>query len=252
MQKLFSYSLRLLARFSKYNLTPKIEKVSKDMDLGFRPIYEACRPYSMTSLDRMYSLYKSVEYIVKSGIAGDFVECGVWKGGSAMVIAHTLHSLGNTDRKIYLYDTFEGMPEPDVRDTKIRTGASGNMLWKSKQEDGGWCNISIDEVKKNVFTTPFPKGNFIFVRGKVEDTIPKNIPKDVALLRLDTDWFSSTYHEFKHLFPLVNVGGVIMIDDYGSWSGSKDATDIYFAENNISMYLHRVDTGRVGIKQSLS
>ena len=80
-----------------------------DKDERFKKIYDRCKKFTMTSKERMYALYKSVEYIIDSNIPGDFVECGVWKGGSTMLIAYTLLELNVKNRKIYLYDTFEGM-----------------------------------------------------------------------------------------------------------------------------------------------
>ncbi len=250
MTKIFWHLGRIFARLGGYKITSSEEKIFKDMDLGFRPVYELCAPYSMTSLERMYALYKAVLYVIQAKIPGDFVECGVWKGGSAMIIAETLKALGVTDRNIYLYDTFEGMPEPDERDIKIRTGATGKSMWLGNQNSGGWCNISIEEVTENVLKTGYPKERFIFVKGKVEDTIPTTMPNAIAILRLDTDWYASTIHEFNNLYPLLSESGVLMIDDYGSWSGSRDATDQYFKEHTISMYLHRVDMARVGIKSN--
>src|SRR3990172_2905041 len=87
----------------------KIVIEDKALEARFLEIYEKCKPYTMTSKERMYALYKAVEYITTAKIPGDFVECGVWKGGSAMLIAHTLLSLKETNRKIWLYDTYEGM-----------------------------------------------------------------------------------------------------------------------------------------------
>ena len=93
------------------------------------------------------------------------------------------------------------------------------------------------------------KENIVFVEGKVENTIPQKIPSTIALLRLDTDWFESTYHELVHLYPILVKNGVLIIDDYGHWKGAKDATDQYFKENNIKMLLNRIDyTVRAGIK----
>jgi len=240
--------LHILAKMSGHKLVPNEEKVAKDMDADFQAIYGMCRDHTMTSLDNMYSLYTSVRYIVEAGLVGDLVECGVWKGGSAMLMAKTLLLLGDKERKIYLYDTFEGMPEPEDTDVKIRTHTSGKEMWKEKQQSGGWAVAGEDEVRKNLEKTTYPQENFIFVKGKVEETIPRTIPENISILRLDTDWFSSTYHELTHLYPLLNKGGILIIDDYGSWSGSKEATDKYFSENDIKMYLHRVDTGRIGIK----
>ena len=78
----------------------------------FLDIYERCKDYTMTSVERMYALYKSVEYIIKNEIPGDFIECGVWRGGSSMIIAQTLIKFHATNRRLVLFDTFEGMSAP--------------------------------------------------------------------------------------------------------------------------------------------
>ncbi len=218
----------------------KITKMSdSDIDNEFGDIYMRCKDYTMTSKERMYALFKAIEYIVKSKIPGDFVECGVWKGGSVMIMAHTLIKLNDINRKIYLYDTFEGMSMPTKDDISV-DGESAHIYWKKLQ-------INLDEVKKNVFSTGYPEENVIFIKGKVGDTIPKTIPKKVSILRLDTDWYESTYHELNHLFPLIVNKGVLIIDDYGHWIGAKKAVDEYFV--NRPLLLNRIDyTGRIGIK----
>ena len=72
------------------------------------------------------------------------------------------------------------------------------------------------------------------------------MPKQIALLRLNTDWFESTYHELVHLYPLLSKGGVLIIDDYGHWQGARKAVDTYFKEQGIYPLLHRIDyTGRI-------
>ena len=89
-----------------------------------------------------------------------------------------------------------------------------------------------------------------FVEGKVEDTIPATLPKRVALLRLDTDWYESTRHELCHLYPLLSRHGILVIDDYGHWQGARQAVDEYFAAQGQPVYLHRVDyTARLVVKQ---
>jgi O-methyltransferase len=248
MKRLINFVIKILVKASDFRLVSKKEKVAKDMDSRFYPIFEKCKDYSMTSLDRMYSLFKSVIYIVENNIPGDFVECGVWKGGSSMVIAETLSMMNITDRKIYLYDTFEGMPEPSSQDTKIRGGKDPKAIWESEKENGGWCAVSLEEVQSNLKKTSYPFENLIFVKGMVEKTIPTTIPEHISLLRLDTDFYDSTYHEFVHLYPKLSPKGILIIDDYGSWKGSRDASDAYFKEHNIKLFLHRVDTGVVGIK----
>jgi O-methyltransferase len=232
-------------------VTAPLEEFPRDMETEFRAIYVKSKNCTMTSQERMYALYQAVKYVSQAKVPGDFVECGVWKGGSAMLMAHTLLGLNETGRKIYLYDTFTGMPEPTVKDQEIKSGQPALDIWKVNQrkDHNEFCYASLSEVKNNLRSTNYPQDDLVFVQGKVEDTIPGIRPKQIAILRLDTDWFASTDHELRNLFPLVSKGGVVIIDDYGYWSGAKEAVDKYFAEFNIPLLLNRIDyTGRMGIK----
>lgn len=97
--------------------------------------------------------------------------------------------------------------------------------------------------------TGYPAENLRLVKGRVEDTLQGTIPDQIALLRLDTDWYESTYHELVHLYPRLVQGGVLILDDYGHWRGAREAVDQYFAENEICLLLHRVDYScRIGVK----
>lgn len=239
------------ANLFKYKIT-KLSHVDPiiDNDENFASIYEKCKDCTMTSKERMYALYKAVEYIINSKLPGDFVECGVWRGGSAMLMARTLLQMGVTDRIIYLYDTFEGMPEPTEDDYVVSDRAIRAVdRWKKDQkaDHNKWCFSPLPEVKKNMLSTGYPEDNIVFVKGKVEDTIPETMPSQIALLRLDTDFYDSTKHELIHLFPLLTENGVLIIDDYGFWAGTKKAVDEYFADKPI--LLNRIDlAGRIGIK----
>jgi len=219
-------------------------------DKPFLEIYNKSRPYTMTSIERVYSLYKAVEYIVKLKVPGDMVECGVWKGGSSMAIASTLLKMNDTTRKIYLYDTYAGMSEPTHKDVDF-LGRLAIKEWEINQEDdfNKWAYSALEETKRNLFKTGYPKENLLFVKGRVEETIPKIIPDNIALLRLDTDWYDSTYHELRYLFPRLSVNGIVIIDDYDFFKGQREAVDKYFKENNINMLLNIIDgAGRIGIK----
>ena len=232
----------------------KIQKeieIPKDMDSEFREVYDKCKEYTMTSVESMYALYKNMEYVINAKISGDFVECGVWRGGSAMIIAYCLLKRGETHRKIYLYDTFKGMSKPTAKDKSAFESSDATLVWEKRQKNNHnlWCYSPLSEVKNNMLSTGYPQDNIIFVAGKVEDTIPGTIPSYIALLRLDTDWYESTYHELQYLYPLLTEKGVLIIDDYGHWSGAREATETYFKENNITMLLHRIDhTVRLGVK----
>jgi len=222
-------------------------------DKDFQGIYSKVgtrkSKYTLTSMERCYSLYKAIQYITKGDILGDIVECGVWRGGSAMLAALTLIQNNQTHRKIYLYDTYEGMSEPTDKDIDIH-GVPYRLLWKKENE---LLTVSLDEVKKNMFSTGYPKENIIFVKGMVEKTIPRTLPNQIALLRLDTDLYESTYHELIHLYPKVTTQGVVIIDDYGHFQGSQEATDKYFSQESRQVLFHRIDYScRTGIKPATS
>ena len=241
--------LKFVTRIFNYEISSK--KFPVDLEPEFKEIYERCKKYTMTSLERMYALYKAVKYIIHSKVPGDFVECGVWKGGSSMIMAYTLLKEKETIRKIYLYDTFKGMSRPTEKDLRISDSASVINKWerKQKEEYNEWDFSPLKEVKKNMFSTGYPGENMVFVKGKVEDTIPDIMPTKIALLRLDTDWYESTFHELTHLCPLLSYNGILIIDDYGHWAGAREAADQYFKENNITILLNRIDySARIGIK----
>ena len=214
-------------------------------------IIDSCKNFTMTSSERLLSVVESVRYIIKNNIQGDFVECGVWKGGSSMAVALTLSSLNIFDRTIYLYDTFEGMTKPtDIDKDENGKHASEILLEENYNTSNYWAVSPFNEVFQNMKQTNYPLDKITFVKGAVENTIPSNIPKSISFLRLDTDWYESTLHELTHLYPLVSKNGITIIDDYGYWQGSKIATDKYFENNELSPFLHRIDdTARLIIKK---
>jgi len=243
---------KIAGRFGQ-RLIPIETPVAPDMasDNDFMALYAKCRPYTMTSVERMFSLCQSVRYVVANDIPGDFVECGVWKGGSSMMIALTLAQLGSGDRKLWMYDTFEGMSEPSAEDKDFSGSDAVGQLNASDKMDSNsvWCYSSLDEVKANMARTGYDPALIAFVQGKVEDSIPGSIPTDIALLRLDTDWYASTYHELIHLYPRLRQKGVLIIDDFGHWEGAKKAVVQYFEEQRMHPLLHRIDdTGRIFMK----
>ena len=213
---------------------------------------EAVTPYSMTGDNRLLHLIRATQYIAQAGIPGAMVECDVWRGGSMMAVARTLMQQGDAKRELYLYDTYSGMVEPDERDVDHRGMVARDTFQQKQwqQADGSdWCYASIEEVRANLESTGYEPALMHFVKGKVEQTIPGEAPRQIALLRLDTDWYSSTRHELIHLFPRLSPGGVLIIDDYGHWKGQQQAVDEYFAQEGIHMLLHRVDPfARMAVK----
>jgi len=214
-------------------------------------IFRAVEKFTMTTTDRIHTIIQAVKYIIKNKINGDLVECGVWRGGSIMAMALALKELGDTRRAIYLYDTFSGMSTPTHADVSYDGQSAQKIHHHNKMSNNlaGLLCASLEEVKSNVYSTGYPNDRFHFIKGKVEDTLPGNIPEKIALLRLDTDWYESTKHELTHLFPLLSHKGVIIIDDYGYWQGAKKAVDEYILENKLCILLNRIDDScRIGLK----
>lgn len=220
-----------------------------DLTPADREIVARVDPFTMTSLERRASLLGAVDHLVKHGVPGDIVECGVWRGGSMMAVALALLARGDTTRHLYLFDTFEGMSEPTAADRSVSGESAQAQLDRTRRGEGVWCEAGLADVQANLWSTGYPRDRIHFVQGKVEDTIPGTLPAGIALLRLDTDWYASTRHELVHLYPRLSRHGVLIVDDYGHWQGAKQAVDEYFADSTEPVFLHRVDyTARLVVK----
>ena len=221
-----------------------------DLTPADRDLVARVEPFTMTSLDRRASLLGAIDHVVRHRIAGDIVECGVWRGGSMMLAALALMARGDTSRDLWLYDTFEGMSEPGAEDKSASGETAAAQLARTPRGVGVWCEAGLADVQANLESTGYPRARIHYVQGKVEDTIPASLPARVALLRLDTDWYESTRHELHHLYPLLSRHGILVIDDYGHWQGARQAVDEYFAAQAAPVFLHRVDyTARLVVKQ---
>ena len=165
-----------------------------------------------------------------------------------------LKNLQTCDRDLYLFDTFEGMPKlseaVDVASVIIGDTAMETFTQLQTGEDtSNSCFSTLSDVQAALARTGYDPQRVHFIKGKVEDTLPAEAPEKIAILRLDTDWYSSTRHELEQLYPRLSPGGVLIIDDYGYWQGARKATDEYLAEHAPFLFLSRIDdTGRIAIK----
>jgi O-methyltransferase len=224
-------------------------RLPPDLTAEEKEIFLAVSPSTLTGAGRVVSLIRATKYIVLYSISGDFVECGVWRGGSMMAVAHTLQRMGDTSRRLYLYDTFAGMALPTGKDIRFDGISAQHIIDTVYKDARAWCYADKRDVTKNLLSTGYPESNPVFVEGRVEETIPNTLPVQICLLRLDTDWYESTRHELIHLYPRLVNYGVLIIDDYGHWLGSKQATDEYFNQRSLKPLLQRVDyTCRVAVK----
>lgn len=198
-----------------------------DEDQRFFELFLKTRDFTMTGKDAMFALHNACRYVHDAGIPGAFVECGTWMGGSAILAGLTFAQLG-APRELWLYDTFEGMTAPTGADIDVH-GASAASLMETLGDETGWCYASLEQVTRNFAAAGLDTGGTRFVRGDVMETLATDIPERISVLRLDTDWYESTRKELEVLYPRLAPGGVLIIDDYGYWSGSRQATDEYFA-----------------------
>jgi O-methyltransferase len=226
--------------------------VYNDIDTADLAFIRRFDGYTMTSIERRFHLLNAVRYLVRHQIPGAIVECGVWRGGSMMLAASTLLSLGVCDRELHLFDTYAGMPPPAALDVDFEGKRAGERMQadaETRSESLVWAIASLPEVTKNMVDTGYPASLVHYVEGRVEETLPKAAPERIALLRLDTDWYESTRHELIHLYPRLVRGGVLIIDDYGYWKGARKAVDEFLAVLPEPVLLHRIDdTGRAVVK----
>ena len=188
--------------------------------------HELCLIMNQNSFSpSFYTTYKAIRFVVANGIEGDLVETGVHRGAQCVVMALTLKRLGETGRKIFLYDTFEGMPPPGDRDFDLNKQKRAIEIWNTKQRDGisDWNYCTFDKVKQHVLASGYGEDNFVFVKGKVQETLTRTKPGRLAVLRLDTNFYESTSAEMHHLYPRLSERGVLIVDGFGRWVGQKRA-----------------------------
>ncbi len=205
-----------------------------------RELLAAARGLSMTSPIARWEFIQAVRYIEASGVPGDIVECGVWRGGHLVIAGLMKQQLG-FDRQIWAFDTFAGMTAPSEADFKPGDDLDVRKKYTSLNRDdrNEWCLASEEEVLDN-FAARVGNRDLRTIKGPVEETLakPENLPARIAILRLDTDFYESTKAELNILYPRLSPGGVMIIDDYGEWAGARKAVDEYFAGQ--AVWLHYV------------
>lgn len=196
-------------------------------------IIETCSKYSMVSTERLLCNINSIKELINNKVFGDIVECGVWKGGSMLSMMLTCESLADKDRMFHLYDTFAGMTKAGDNDVDLY-GNTAQSIFESVK-----CEAAYEEVRINISSHCNISPNKIFYHvGDIMKT--SFFPEKIALLRLDTDFYDSTKFELDNFYDKVVEGGIIIIDDYGHWSGCKKAVD-EFLSNHLDITLNIID-----------
>jgi predicted O-methyltransferase YrrM len=192
----------------------------------------------MCSNARLRGIHSAVKHVVAHNIPGDVVECGTARGGSAALMGLTLQQLGASERTLWVFDTFEGLPPPtaDDPDYDIAKLYTGTCLGTIEDVTASFRRLGI-----------YPQAKL--VKGLFQDTLPDADIKNIAFLHLDGDWYESVKTCLENLYDKVSEGGVIQIDDYGFWKGAQKAVDEFFASRSIVPRMKRLDySGRQFIK----
>jgi O-methyltransferase len=223
-------------------------RLPRHYDEEARAIIRTVKPRTMTAPEKLIALILATRHVVDHGVPGDFVECGVWRGGSMQAVALSLLARGVTDRDLHLFDTFEGMPEPTEKDRRRGGKPAAELLAASPRTGVFWAIAGLDDVRAGMAETGYPEDRIHFHPGRVEETVPAQAPETIAILRLDTDWYESTRHELEHLYDRVPSGGVLVIDDYGFWEGARQAVDEFLERTGAPLLLLPTASGRIAVK----
>jgi O-methyltransferase len=224
------------------------DRVRRFHDPEAREIMQAVREWTMTSHSRVFALIVAVRYVADQRLPGAIVECGVWRGGSMQAAARALLGRGSGDRELHLFDTFEGMPPPTAEDRRLEGPHASELLAAQPETGTLWAKASLEDVQAGMARTGYPDERVHYHPGLVQETLPALAPEQIALLRLDTDWYASTRHELEHLYDRLVPGGVLIIDDYDYWEGSRRAVDEFLARTGHRLLLVPVDSARVAVK----
>lgn len=189
-----------------------------------------------------------VDYILDSNIEGAFVECGVQSGKIEKMWIDRLKRRNIKSRDIYMYDTFAGLTEPSEKDVGISNGMSSEdvlLEWRrhNVNDVNTWCYCPLGKVMSDLYAMNYSSNRLHFIKGDVRETLldENNIPKKIAVLRLDTDWYDSSKLELERMFHYLVPGGVLILDDYFYWKGQKDATDEFFKGTKYQYLITRVN-----------
>ena len=201
-----------------------------------RNIPRAIRPLTVVNRSCLVSLARQVDAVVTAGVPGDLVECGVWKGGSAFLMADRLRGLGVADRRVWMFDSFQGMPPPEAIDGERA------LAWAQDVSGPRYRNnmrVSAEEVRATAVRLGLD--SFVeLVPGWFEETMPAMRDKigPIAVLRIDSDWYSSVRCCLESLYEQLATGGLVIFDDYYEYDGCARAVHEFLWERSLP---HRID-----------
>jgi hypothetical protein len=202
--------------------------------------------HTMISYDRLATLWQQVQYLDRNCIPGDLVECGTFKGGAIAMMARAhLASQPKPIRRVHLFDSFEGLPQPraEIDGDKAAQLVGGKDSGALVATGLHACSV---DVPRRLFQerVRYPESMVEYHVGWFQETLPRDVGSigEIGLLRLDGDWYESTRVCLEYLYPNVVKNGVIVIDDYGYWQGCRKAVDEFLSHQPGPIMLHHIDS----------
>jgi len=225
------WKAKLLKRL--YGADASLVRVEKyDADKRALGVDWPAHAHTMIGVKRMDNLRSCLEDVIENSVKGDFIETGVWRGGASIFAKGILNAYGQTDRKVWLADSFEGLPRPNPRDYPADQG--------DEHYKYDFLRVGVEEVKSNFGKYGLLDDSVIFVKGWFKDTLPTLQISSIAVLRLDGDMYESTMDALKALYNKVSLGGYIIVDDYCIPSFAKAIAD-FRESHHISSQMHEID-----------
>jgi hypothetical protein len=208
---------------------------------GFVSHYIKGPAVSMLPLARMNNLQRCVTDVLVDNVPGDLIETGVWRGGAVIFMRGILKAFSVTDRRVWVADSFEGLPEPDAGRFPIEAKVHhGPMMVKAFDK----FSASLEEVSANFRAYGLLDSKVQFLKGWFKDTLPRAPIERIAVMRLDGDYYESTMDGLVNLYDKLSVGGYVIIDDYGedSWTYCRRAVDEFRSRHGIEEAIVPVDS----------
>ncbi|MFN0088276.1 MAG: TylF/MycF family methyltransferase [Blastocatellia bacterium] len=190
--------------------------------------------YTMIGLKRMENLRMCVEQVLRDGVPGDLVETGVWKGGATIFMRAILRAHGDTNRRVWVADSFAGLPPPDAERYPADAG-------DTHHEFSDQLAISLEQVRANFARFDLLDDKVRFLKGWFRDTLPTAPIDRIAVLRLDGDMYESTMDGLVHLYPKLSPGGFLIVDDYGYIESCRQAVSDYRNRHGIEDEILPID-----------
>lgn len=197
---------------------------------------------TMIGMRRLNNLEKCLVDVLNEGVPGDIIEAGVWRGGACVFARAVLKAYGCTERKVWVADSFKGLPSPNP---ELFPHDEGCNLWSNPK-----LSISLEEVKKNFANYDLLDDQVQFLVGWFSDTLPKAPIERLAVMRLDGDMYESTMDSLTYLYPKLSICGYIIIDDYLAIPACRKAVEDYRSQNGITDEIHTIDWSGVFWKKT--